>query len=194
MVDCHWRFDEATALAVLDRLAVAHIHWFECPVSEQPHAHAALARIRQAANERGILVAACELQTAVDGFRPFVEPPRVDAVMPDIKYCGGPLEMLRIAAYAARSGVLFSPHNPTGPVCTMASLHAALAADAVDSLEFQLGESDLAQELVHGVQPALVDGAFVAPDAPGWGVALDERVLGAHPYAPVPPGLDARLG
>jgi galactonate dehydratase len=194
MVDCHWRFDEATALAVLDRLAAARIHWFECPVSELAHAHDALARIRRAANERGILVAACERQTAVDGFRPFIEPRRVDAIMPDVKFCGGPIEMLRIATFAAERGVLFAPHNPTGPVCTMASLHVALAASAVDSLEFQLGESDLAHEVVRGAEPRFADGAFAALDAPGWGVELDECVLDAHPCAPILPGLDERLG
>jgi len=194
MVDCHWRFDEPTALAVLDRLAAARIHWFECPVSEHAHAHDALARIRRAANERGILVAACERQTAVDGFRAFAVPRRVDAIMPDVKYCGGPIEMLRIAAFAADCGVLFSPHNPTGPVCTMASLHVALAAPAVDSLEFQLGESDLAQDVVGGTQPVLIDGAFAAPDTPGWGVELDDAVLDAHPCVGVLPGLDDRLG
>jgi galactonate dehydratase len=194
MVDCHWRFDEPTALRVLDRLSAAGIHWFECPVSEQPHTHDALARVRQAANERGILVAACERQTAVAGFRPFALPRCVDAIMPDVKYCGGPVEMLRIAAFAHGHGVLFSPHNPTGPVCTLASLHVALAAPAVDSLEFQLGESDLARDVVGGVEPQLVDGAFVAPEGPGWGAELDAAVLAAHSYAPVPPGLDERLG
>jgi galactonate dehydratase len=194
MVDCHWRFDERTALDVLARLAPLRLHWFECPVSEQAHAHDALVRIRAAAAAKGTSVAACELQTGVDGFRPFVEPRRVDVVMPDVKYCGGPVEMLRIARYATAHGVRFSPHNPTGPVCTMASLHASLAADAVDSLELQLGESPLARDVVHGVEPAFVDGAFEAPQGPGWGVELDDDVLDAHPYRPVPQGLDARLG
>jgi galactonate dehydratase len=194
MVDCHWRFDEHTALEVLERLAGIGLHWFECPVSEQPGAHAALARVREAAEELGVLVAACELQTAVEGFRPFVEPRRVDAIMPDVKYCGGPFEMLRIARYADAHGVRFSPHNPTGPVCTLASLHVAIAAPAVESLELQVGESPLTRGLVGGVEPALVDGAFVAPGGIGWGVDLDERVAAAHPYQPVAPGLDERLG
>lgn len=194
MVDCHWRFDEPTALAVLDRLARVGVHWFECPVSEQPALHDACARIRAAANERGMLLAACELQTAVAGFRAFVEPRRVDVVMPDVKYCGGPYELLRIAAFARRQGVRCSPHNPTGPVCTLASLHVALAAGAIDSLELQVGESDLTQQVVGGVAPSLVDGAFAAPTAPGFGVELDDAVLAAHPGRPVPPGLDERLG
>ncbi len=194
MVDCHWRFDEATALAVLERLAPLDVSWFECPVSEQPGSHAALRRIRSAAHAQDALVAACELQTAVNGFRPFVEPPLVDVIMPDVKYCGGPREMLRIADLASRYRVHFSPHNPTGPVCTMASLHVALAANEVHSLELQVGESPLTQELVGGVEPTWVTGAFAAPTAPGWGIALDDAVLAAHPFRPVPVGLDERLG
>ena len=194
MVDCHWRFDEPTALDVLRRLGAAGLHWYECPVSEHAHAHEALGRIRAAANRLGVLVAACELQTTVDGFRPFVEPQRVDAVMPDVKYCGGPVEMLRIADYATARGVRFSPHNPTGPVCTAASLHVALAAAAVDSLELQVGESALTREVVRGEEPRFSDGAFLAPDTPGWGVELDDAVIAEHPFRPVAPGLDERLG
>jgi galactonate dehydratase len=194
MVDCHWRFDEPTALAVLDRLAAARLHWFECPVSEQPGAHAALGRLAAAARERGVLLAGCELQTAVAGFRPFVDGGLVDAIMPDVKYCGGPVEMLRIAALARERGVLFSPHNPTGPIATYASLHAAIAASAVYSLELQVWESPLTAALTGGVAPALVDGAFAAPAGPGWGVTLDTAVAAAHPYRAAPPGLDERLG
>lgn len=194
MVDCHWRFDEPTALEVLDRLADIGIHWFECPVSEQAHAHDALGRIRQAAAARGIALAGCELQTGLDGFRPFLQPRRVDVVMPDIKYCGGPVALLAIARLAQAQGVACSPHNPTGPVCTMASLHACLAAEAVASLELQVGESPLSQDLVFGVDP--VQGGVARPidGAPGWGIELDDAVLDAHPYAPVAPGLDERLG
>lgn len=193
MVDCHWRFDEATALAVLDRLAPIGIRWFECPVSEQPHAHAALGRLRDAAQARGIALAACELQAGVDAFRPFVAPRRVDVVMPDVKYCGGPLALLAIARLAHAHGVACSPHNPTGPVCTMASVHACLAAEDVATLELQLGESPLARELVRGVEPAVAGYAY-AGAAPGWGVDLDDAVMDAHPYQPVPPGLDEQLG
>jgi galactonate dehydratase len=194
MIDCHWRFDERTAHDVLRRLAGLGVDWFECPISEQPLSHAALGRVRNAANALGVSVAACELQTSLDGFRPFVEPGLVDVVMPDVKYCGGPIEMLRIASHARGHGVRFSPHNPTGPVCTFASLHVGLAAPDIESLELQVGESPLTATLVAGVEPRLVDGCLEAPEGVGWGIELDERVLAAHPYRPVAPGLDERLG
>jgi len=194
MVDCHWRFDEHAALEVLDRLADIGIQWFECPVSEQAHSLDAVGRIREAASARGIALAGCELQTGLDGFRPFLQPRRVDVVMPDVKYCGGPVALLEIASLARAQGVACSPHNPTGPICTMASLHACLAAEAVTSLELQVGESPLSRELVFGVDPVQGGVARAIEGAPGWGIELDDAVLEAHPYAPVPAGLDERLG
>ena len=194
MVDCHWRFDPPTARAVLERLAPLRLYWLECPVSERADWHSALADLRAAANAHGILLAACELQTAVAGFAPFVAPRRVDVVMPDVKYAGGIAETARIAAFAHAHGVRFSPHNPTGPVCTYASLHAAVLAPEVESLELQVGESDLYFDVVGGARPAFVDGAFVVPDTPGLGVMLDAAVLAAHPGRSVGQGLDERLG
>ena len=194
MVDCHWRFDPATARRVLERLAPVQLHWFECPVSEHASFHDDLRDLRAAANAQGVLLAACELQTSVEGFRPFVTPRRVDVVMPDVKYAGGIAEMLRIATFAHGHGVAFSPHNPSGPVCTYASLHAAAVAPAVESLELQVGESDLYFDAVGGARPTFVDGAFVVPDAPGLGVSLDDAVLAAHPERCVPQGQDERLG
>jgi L-alanine-DL-glutamate epimerase-like enolase superfamily enzyme len=76
----------------------------------------------------------------------------------------------------------------------MASPHVSLAAVAVESLELQIGESDLSRDLVHGVEPALAGNACAAPRARGWGVDLDEAVLAAHSYRPAPAGLDERLG
>lgn len=194
MADCHWRFDLATARAVLERLADARLRWFECPVSEHASSHGAMAELRAQANAQGTMLAACELQTGVAGFRPFVAPRLVDVIMPDVKYAGGIAEMIRIAAFANAHGVRFSPHNPTGPVCTYASLHAAAAAVDVDSLELQVGESALYFDVVGGARPAFVDGAFVVPDAPGLGITLDAKVLAAHPGRRVPQGLDERLG
>ena len=194
MVDCHWRFDAATAQRVLERLADVHLHWLECPVSEHPSFHADLAALREAANAQGTMIAACELQTSVAGFGPFVSPRRVDVIMPDVKYAGGMRELVRIAEFAHINGVKFSPHNPTGPICTYASLHAAAAAVDCESLELQVGESELYFDVVGGARPEFVDGAFIVPDTPGLGVALDDAVLAAHPERRIAAGLDERLG
>ena len=190
MVDCHWRFDEAHALEALRALAPANLYWFECPLSEAPEHWPAYRRLRAAANAAGTRIAAAETQVGAAAFHAMSDAGIVDAVMPDIKYCGGPREMLAIAESAARAGLIFSPHNPTGPICTTASLHVAAVAPSCDLLEFQFGESLLYYELLGGTHPALVDGSFVLPIEPGLGVEMNEALLDAHPYEPVPFGLE----
>ncbi|MFQ9021555.1 MAG: enolase C-terminal domain-like protein [Parabacteroides merdae] len=41
--------------------------------------------------------------------------------MPDITRCGGPSEMKRMATMAEAYNVLIAPHNPNGPLSTLAS-------------------------------------------------------------------------
>jgi galactonate dehydratase len=196
MADCHWRLDEPTARDVIRALAPAKLAWLECPVSEHPHCYDAIARLRGAANDAGMRLAGAEMVTGVDAIAPLLARGCYDVVMPDLKYCGGYRGLLAIAAAAASRGVAVSPHNPTGPVCNLGSLHACAAAAECLSLEYQLAESPLYTELVHGVAPRLVDGAFEVPTTPGLGAVLDPSVVAAHPWRALPPGanLDERLG
>jgi len=196
MVDCHWRFDEATALHVARELAPAKLYWLECPVSENPDGYAALARVRDCVHEVGMRLAGAERQIATAGFTPYAEARLLDVVMPDVKYAGGYAEMLSIARLCERTGTAFSPHNPTGPVCNLASMHLCAVAPAFLILEHQLAESPLFHEVVRGYRPRLVDGCFELPDAPGLGIELDDAVLKAHPYRPLAANanLDPRLG
>ena len=116
--------------------------------------------------------------------------------MPDIKYAGGYAGMQAIAGVCAAQGVAFAPHNPTGPVAHVASIHLCAAAPTLLWLEHQWDESPLFGALAGGDAAPLVDGAFVVPATPGLGIALDRGVARAHPYAPLAPGanLDPRLG
>ncbi len=183
MVDCHWRFDEPTAVDVLGRLAPARLFWFECPVPESVLWHGALARLRAAAHAQGVLLAGAETQTALDGFRPYVEPPLLDVIMPDVKFAGGLRTTLDIARMAQANGVMASPHNPTGPVCTYGSLHVAACAPELPLLELQVGESPLYFDVVRGVRPRFEDGCFAIPDESGTG---HRPRRGAHSFASLP--------
>lgn len=196
MVDCHWRFDEAATLDLMRRLKEARLYWLECPLSENPDRYDGLARVRDAAAALGMKLAGAERQIGETGFAPFVEQGLLDVVMPDVKYAGGYGEMLKIAAACARRGVGFSPHNPTGPICNLASMHLCKVAPGFLILEHQLAESPLYFDVVGGYRPRLVDGCFEVPDTPGLGAVLDDEVLRAHPWRPLAPNatLDPRLG
>lgn len=196
MVDCHWRFDEAATLDLMRELKDARLYWLECPISENPDRYAALGRLREKTNALGMKLAGAERQIAETGFAPFIESHLLDVVMPDVKYAGGYAEMLKIAAQCERHSTGFAPHNPTGPICNLASMHLCMVAPGFLILEHQLAESPLYFDLVGGYHPRLVNGCFEVPDTAGIGAELDDAVLRAHPYRQLAPNatLDPRLG
>jgi galactonate dehydratase len=193
MVDCHWRFDEPRAIETLEVLREAKLHWLECPIAEREANWPAMRRIRAAANAQGVLVAAAETQIGVSSFETLMAERLYDVVMPDVKYCGGPWEMLRIAERCAQAGVGFSPHNPTGPVCHLHSLHVAAVAPDCHMLEMQFDESPLFTALVGDAGAAVQGGALELPTAIGLGAVVDETLLSEHPYQVVPPGVESLL-
>ncbi|MFO1395983.1 MAG: mandelate racemase/muconate lactonizing enzyme family protein [Burkholderiales bacterium] len=196
MVDCHWRFDEPRAVELLRDIAPARLYWIECMTTEHPDGHAAIARLTALAHEHGMRTAGGEMIADVGAARAMCERRLYDVLMPDIKYAGGFAGMLAIARTCAEHGVAFAPHNPTGPIAHVASIHACAAAPATLILEHQWNESPLFAELVDDALPALVDGAFVVPRSPGLGAMLARDVVQAHPYRALPAGanLDERLG
>ena len=140
-VDCHWRFDEASANEALAECGRLGVVWFECPLPETPEQHAAIKRVRAGANAAGMRLAGAELFIGTQGFRPLLEQGLYDVVMPDVKYAGGLAECLRIAELAARHGAACSLHNPSGPVSHAHSLHVSAALVGAERLEYQHGET-----------------------------------------------------
>src|SRR3954468_19440586 len=123
MRDCHWRLNRAAAEAVIEATTPQKLYWLECPVPEEPELFDTIRHIRAKANARDVRLAGCEEMSMLAGFQPFLDADAYDAMMPDAKYVGGLREMLHVGNALALSGVGFSPHNPSGPVCHAASLH-----------------------------------------------------------------------
>ena len=185
MVDCHWRFDEATARQLNEAAARLGVHWIECPLPEVPANIPALARLRQQANALGMLQAGLEMAVGWDSFRPYCEGGAYDVVMPDMKYAGGIHQMQAISAGCRALGVQVSPHNPSGPICHAASLQISATLDAFDMLELQFDESPLFDGLLRAPFGPVRDGQTALPAGSGFGVALDEAVLHRHAERPV---------
>ena len=178
MVDCHWRFRPGWALDTLEALKPVGLHWFECPVPDTEEMIPDLLHIRTAANQRGVLLAGLEQSILRGGFTPFLEAGAFDVMMPDVKYAGGPDEMMRIAEDFAQAGVTFSPHNPSGPICHAHSLQVCAALPDLAVLETQFDETPLFDEVVGQELPPSNEGAISLSDsAPGIGVSLDQPVL-----------------
>lgn len=184
MVDCHWRFTPSEADALADAVAERGVSWLECPVPETMETLGALPRLRARANARGMRLAGLEHAVGLEGFRPWLDAGAYDAMMPDAKYVGGLAEMLRLAEALAAQGVAFSPHNPTGPVCHLASLQLCAAAPVLDRLEVQFDETPAFAALLGGAVPAQAGGVSALPAGAGLGGRLDAAVLAALRDAP----------
>ena len=100
--------------------------------------------------------------------------------------------MLRITQAAHRAGVGFSPHNPSGPICTWHSLHVATVAPECEMLEVQFDESPLYEQVLEA--PMWRGQAVLEVDQTVQAPVLAQAVLDAHPWREVPQGIEALLG
>ncbi|MYA16138.1 MAG: hypothetical protein F4Z28_04890, partial [Gammaproteobacteria bacterium] len=71
MVDCHWRFDEATARALNEAAARLGVHWIETPLPESEVNIPALVRLRRQGNALGMCQAGLETSVGWQTMRPF---------------------------------------------------------------------------------------------------------------------------
>lgn len=171
MVDCHSFFDVERAVRVAERLEPFNLTWYEEPVSPDKvdETVAIRRRIRQQ-------MAGGETLFGLSGFAPLARRKAVDTIMPDVKHCGGLLELTRIAAMAAEEGVMVAPHNPSGPVSTAASVQVCAGMKNVNYLELQYGEVGWRSDAL--VPPErFINGSIQVPARPGFGIDLNEGVI-----------------
>jgi galactonate dehydratase len=87
--------------------------------------------------------------------------------MPDVKHVGGFGPLLDVLKMGA-GRIEISPHNPSGPISTAASLHAAAVnPELVRSLEYSFQRQRTRQSTGEVIE----DGVLRLGDEPGWGVA-----------------------
>src|SRR5258706_10070142 len=89
-----------------------------------------------------------EILFGIHGFAPLCRRRAMDVIMPDVKHCGGLLEMTRIAAMANADEVAIAPHNPSGPVSTAATVQVCAGMKNFRILELQWGEVPWRSHLV----------------------------------------------
>ncbi|MGH2630065.1 MAG: galactonate dehydratase [Actinomycetota bacterium] len=185
MVDLHGRTSPATAIQIGHALEPARPWWLEEPC--QPGDPEAMAEVARALR---IPVATGERLATVSEVRGYLEKRACAVIQPNVCYCGGISGLRRIAALAESSLVAVAPHNPNGPIGTMASIHLALALPNFLILELVRSDVPWRAEIVDA--PIEATGGYVeAPTRPGIGVELLEEVAAAHPGTSPPPHLEA---
>lgn len=178
MVDCHWRFNFKGAQDLIKASESLNLYWIECPIVEELASIPDLISLRRQTNTMGVRLAGLEMNIRRSGFQAYLDAGAYDVMMPDIKYAGGPMELLKIAEVFEDFGVDFSPHNPTGPICHAASIQICAAATKVDLLEHQFDETIYFNQLVNGELPVVSGGGVaIKPSAQGVDVTFDNDVL-----------------
>ena len=99
--------------------------------------------------------------------------------MPDVKYCGGMLELKQIAAIAQGASLQVAPHGPASPIGNIAAGHVCATLPNFHSLEYSHGDVPYRAALIRPRQE-LSRGDLVLSDRPGFGVSLDERTVERH--------------
>ncbi|MGE3267732.1 MAG: mandelate racemase/muconate lactonizing enzyme family protein [Chloroflexota bacterium] len=171
LVDCHWRFDVASALSVGAALAELGVGWQEDPVPYEDGPEDTLAVRRASA----LPIATGERLISAAAFEPFLAVGAAEYYLPDVKHIGGIGELLKLAAASKDRGVWITPHNPSGPISTLASASALASVPHAAPLEFAWGEAAWRPEVLDPPERT-EGGALVLPSGqPGLGARLAAR-------------------
>lgn len=173
-IDAHSFFDTQMSIDIASELEAANLSWYEEPVA--PTHTTNMKTIHDAISQE---LAGGEFLFGAEGFLPLCERQAVDIIMPDVKHCGGMWEAIKISALAESFNIKVSPHNPSGPISTAASIALCSALPNFDILEYQWGEQNWRATLVEPPE-TFTDGSISVPDKPGFGITLNQRVLEEH--------------
>ena len=174
LIDCHSHFDVSRAIEVARRLEPQKLYWYEEPVD--PERLEETIAIGKGIKQR---MSGGEVLFGKEGFAPLCRTRALSVIMPDVKHCGGLLEGRKIAAVAELDNVAVSPHNPSGPVATAASVQLCAGLSNVSILEFAWGEVPWRAELINPPEQ-FVKGRIRVPDAPGFGIELNDKEVARH--------------
>jgi galactonate dehydratase len=176
-IETHAFLNGPTAVEMANRLAKLGFNcmWYEEPAL--PEFPDAIADIR-----RKITLPVCVGERLHSRFmlRGVLEKQAADIVMPDITRCGGISEMRKMANLAETYNVPIAPHNPNGPISTIASAHTMATVPNFFRQEFMVNDVPWRDGCLSHPLP-VSNGFFEMPDRPGLGFDIDESVLLAHP-------------
>ena len=170
MVDCWMALDPRYAIDLAFATRDLDIRWFEEVLSPDD-----VDGYRE-------LKAACPWMTWTTGeheytrygFRQLLETRAIDILQPDVMWCGGLTELLRISALAAAHDIPVVPHG-SGAY----SYHFVVTQPHVPFCEY-LNPSPASDEVLpvfgglFAEEPLPVQGRVTVPDRPGWGLDLAE--------------------
>ena len=167
MVDAWMKWDLETTLAVAEGVEGLGVEWIEEPLPVHD-----IDGYRTLSRESAIPIAGGEHEYTARAFQHLIDERLHQVLQPDVCWCGGLTELVKIYRMAHGTGIRVCPHRGS----EIWSLHALAGLDPDP-----LPESGRPWMTWVGGQPPIVNGMVTLGDRPGLGVEIDETAL---------PGLD----
>ncbi len=104
----------------------------------------------------------------------------VDILQPEVCIVGGLTEMRKIAFMAEAHDLVVAPHNPMGPLATVANLHFDAATSNFLVQESRVLKPAEIASVTNVIQP--VDGYYPLPEGPGLGIDIAVDELEKRPF------------
>jgi len=179
MADANHAYDLPEAVDIGRTLQNHDYAWFEEPLSP---AHPEL--FRQLADKIDVPLATGECEQTHYGFQTLLCKGGVQIAQPDLAYCGGPTEALKIRMVASSLGINTLPH------CWGTQLNLASAVHFLATAYVEPGRAEIAEPLLevdrtpnpmrddmYAVGIEVQNGTVQVPDLPGLGVEPDRAQM-----------------
>jgi L-rhamnonate dehydratase len=179
MYDCWMSLDLNYALRLAHGATAYGMKWIEEALL--PDDYWAYAELKRNVPP-GMMVATGEHESTRWGFRMLLEMECADIIQPDVGWCGGISELIKISALADARGVMVVPHGSS-----VYSYHFSITRHNSPFAEF-LMMAPRADEITPMFSPLLLDepvphnGRMKLPDRPGFGVRLNPECQLHRPY------------
>ncbi len=170
----HGQFSTGGAIRLGKALEPYSPLWFEEPVP--PDNISAMACVAHAVN---IPVATGERLTTKAEFAPVLRDGAATILQPALGRSGGIWETRKIATLAEVYNAQMAPHLYAGPVEWAANIQLAVSIPNI--LMAETIETTFHEAMIRGGL-RVEDGFISAPEAPGLGIEVDEKLARAHPY------------
>ena len=167
-IDYHHRLSVAEAASFGHMMPKHTLDFLEEPIrAETPSAYRELRRMID------IPFAIGEEFSSKWTFVPYIEEGISNYCRLDICNVGGFTEAMKVAGWAETHYIDLMPHNPLGPISTMANLHLAAASPNYAWLE-DMSEETVFDPSAFPGKPVLDGNKYLLPTEPGMGIEFNE--------------------
>ena len=172
LVDCHSRFDLDSSFYVHDELVKRNVSWFEEPMDPEMFPE----ETKKIKSYSKIPLAGAEMAYGNEIMQRLIRENILDIVMPDVKFCGGPTEVINLYKALSNGKKVISMHCPSGPISLLTSAHVTSAIQAHLPLEHAIDEVEWRKELLLPNE-SINNGNYILSDSHGLGSTLDKAYI-----------------